>query len=142
VDAVATVGSDIDPAQLGPRLERIRVERYVDQALVLPRCDAVVCHGGSGTLVGALAHGLPLVVIPLGADQPFNAARCAELGVARVLDPVSATPAEVHEAVAAVLAEPGYRRAAEPLRDELDTPPSPASAMPLLERLEVVTCTR
>jgi UDP:flavonoid glycosyltransferase YjiC (YdhE family) len=44
----------------------------------------MVCHGEPGTVVGALAAGLPMVVIPLSADQPDNA-RCnaaAGLGVA------------------------------------------------------------
>jgi UDP:flavonoid glycosyltransferase YjiC (YdhE family) len=142
VRVVATVGTDIDPEELGPRPGRIRVARYVDQALVLPGCEAVVCHGGSGTVIGALAHGLPLVVIPLGADQPLNAARCEELGVARVLDPVRCTPADVRDAVSAVLAEPAYRQAAASLRDELAALPTPASAVPLLERLEVLACAR
>jgi UDP:flavonoid glycosyltransferase YjiC (YdhE family) len=135
VAVTATVGSDVDPQELGPRPERVRVERYVDQALVLPRCDAVVCHGGSGTVVGALAHGLPLVVIPLGADQPGNAARCEELGVARVLDPVRATPALVREAVSAVLSEPGYRRAAQTLAAEIGALAEPAAAVRRVEQL-------
>ena len=53
-----------------------------------PALRLVVSHGGSGSVVGALAHGLPMVLLPLGADQPQNARRCAELGVARVLDAV------------------------------------------------------
>jgi UDP:flavonoid glycosyltransferase YjiC (YdhE family) len=142
VNVIATVGNDIDPQELGPQPGRIRVERYVDQALVLPGCDAVVCHGGAGTVIGSLAHGLPLVVIPLGADQPLNAPRCEQLGVGRALDPVRCTPADVRDAVAAVLAEPGYRQAAERLRDELAALPAPASAVPLLEQLEVMTCAR
>ncbi|MGH3451936.1 MAG: glycosyltransferase [Haloechinothrix sp.] len=44
--------------------------------MVLPRCDAAVSHGGSGSVMGALAHGLPQVLFPMGADQPQNAARC------------------------------------------------------------------
>jgi UDP:flavonoid glycosyltransferase YjiC (YdhE family) len=101
----------------------------------LPHCALVVSHGGPGSVIGALAHGLPMVLIPLGADQPYNAARCAELRVARVLDAVEATPETVREAVATVLADSTYRRNAERLRDEIAALPGPAHAVVLLERL-------
>ena len=105
------------------------------QALLLSHCALMVSHGGSGSVVGALAHGLPLVLIPMGADQPHNAVRCADLGLARWLDPIATTPEEVRDAVAAVLADPSYRRAAERLRDEIAALPGPEQALALLERL-------
>ncbi len=91
--------------------------------------------------MGALAHGLPLVLIPMGADQPLNAARCADLGVARVLDAIKATPETVREAVSTVLGDSTYRRAAERLRDEIAALPGPAHAIPLLERLAAAIIT-
>jgi Erythromycin biosynthesis protein CIII-like, C-terminal domain len=135
VDVVATVGRQIDPEELGPQPERIRLERYLPHSAVLPRCIAVVSHGGSGTVLGALAHGLPSVLLPMGADQPWNAARCEELGVAVVLDAVRATPEDVREAVSAVLRDPRYRAAAEHVRDEIRALPGPEHAVRLLERL-------
>lgn len=135
VDVVATVGRQIDPAELGPQPERIRVERYLPHSDVLPRCAAVVSHGGSGTVLGALAHGLPSVLLPMGADQPWNAARCEELGVALVLDALRATPDDVREAVSTVLDDPSYRAAAERIRDEIRALPGPEHAVGLLERL-------
>ena len=134
-EVVATVGAEIDPAELGPLPPHVRVERFLPQADVLPRCSAVVSHGGSGSVLGALAHGLPQVLIPMGADQPLNAARCVELGVARTLDPVAATPDDVFEAVSAVLTEPGYRAAAETLQREFAALPGPGCGVELLERL-------
>jgi UDP:flavonoid glycosyltransferase YjiC (YdhE family) len=135
IEVVATVGSQIDPKELGPLPDNIHVERFIDQSLVLPRSGAVVSHGGSGTVAGALAHGLPQVLLPMGADQPLNAARCEELGVARVLDALTATPAAITEAVSEVLADPSYRSAAQRLRDELAALPGPADAVAQLERL-------
>jgi UDP:flavonoid glycosyltransferase YjiC (YdhE family) len=135
VNVVVTVGHHIDPAEFGPQPANVHIERYIPQAQVLPRCAAVVSHGGSGSVIGALAHGLPSVLIPMGADQPHNAARCAELGVAQVLDAVTATPETVREAVSAVLADPAYRRAAERMRDEIAALPGPGHAVTLLERL-------
>jgi len=134
-EVVVTVGRAIDPGELGPQPANVRVERYLPQAEILPRARLVVSHGGSGSLLGALAHGLPMVLIPMGADQIPNAARCAELGVARVLDAVDATPEDVREAAAAVLADPSYRQAAERLRAELLALPGPEHAIALLERL-------
>jgi UDP:flavonoid glycosyltransferase YjiC (YdhE family) len=71
----------------------------------------------------------------MGADQPFNAARCESLGVARVLDATFCTPLDVRDAVAAVLAEPSYRDCARRLRDEARTLPGATYAVALLERL-------
>lgn len=135
VNVVVTVGKDIDPEEFGAQPAHVRIERFVPQAALLPHCDAVVSHGGSGSVIGALAYGLPSVLIPMGADQPQNAARCAALGVSRVLDAVDATSDHVREAVAAVLADPSYRLAAERLRDEIAALPGPAHAVTLLERL-------
>ena len=132
---IVTVGRDIDPAEFGPQPANIHIERYIPQSVILPQCDAVVSHGGSGSVLGALAHGLPMVLIPMGADQPLNAIRCADLGVAQVLDAVAATPETVRAAVATVLADPSYSRAAERLRDEIAALPGPAHAVVLIERL-------
>lgn len=86
-------------------------------------------------MIGALAYGLPAVLIPMGADQPLNAKRCADLGVAQVLDAIEATPETVRDAVATALANPTYRRAAGRMRDEITALPGPDHAIMLLERL-------
>jgi UDP:flavonoid glycosyltransferase YjiC (YdhE family) len=128
-EVIVTVGAGIDPAELGPQPPHVRVERYVALGAVLPHCAAVVSHGGSGLVAGTLAHGLPSVLIPMGADQPGNAARCEELGLARVLDVIAATPDDVREAVTAVLTEPSYREAAERQRAEIERLPGPDHAI-------------
>ena len=134
-DVVLTVGSELDPREFGEQPAHVHIERFVPQAAVLPYVDVVVSHGGSGSVLGALAHGRPMVLVAMGADQPWNAARCAALGVARVLDPVRATPDDVRDAVRTVLADPSYREAAEGLRDEMRLMPEPAAAVPALEHL-------
>ena len=119
----------------GTRPEAVKMAPLIQELTRSPHCAAVVSHGGSGSVIGALAHGLPMVLIPMGADQPYNAARCAELGAARLLDAVEATPESVRAAVATVLADSSYRRAAERVRDEIAALPDPAHALMLLERL-------
>jgi UDP:flavonoid glycosyltransferase YjiC (YdhE family) len=135
MDLVVTVGRDMDPTELGPRPSNVRIERYLPQASLLPHCSVVVAHGGSGSVVGALAHGVPMVLIPMGADQPLIAARCEALGVARVLDPIAATPRDVREAVWALLSDPAYGAAAMRLRGECLALPGRARAVELLEGL-------
>jgi UDP:flavonoid glycosyltransferase YjiC (YdhE family) len=95
------------------------VQEYVPQGAVLPHCDAVLCHGGLGTVLGALDEGLPMVIIPLGSDQLWNADRAERLGVARVVAPQDVSVATLQSALSDVLTESRYREAAASLRDEL-----------------------
>jgi MGT family glycosyltransferase len=134
-EVVVTVGRDLDPAALGPQPEHIHLERFLPLGALLPRCSLVLFHGGSGTLGYAIANGLPMVILPLGADQPENAARCAELGASRTLDQDNLTPEHVRDVVRDVLHAPSYRLAAERLRDEFNALPGSEYAARLLERL-------
>lgn len=135
VNLIVTVGRELDPSLFGPQPANVHIASYLPQGDVLPRCDLVVSHGGSGTLTATLAAGLPSVLLPMGADQPGNAARCTELGLGIALDAVHCAPGDVLAAAAVVLAEPNYRLAAERVRDEVARLPGPESTVPLLERL-------
>jgi UDP:flavonoid glycosyltransferase YjiC (YdhE family) len=64
----------------------VRIEPWVDQRRVLGQAELVVSHGGSGTTFGALAAGIPVLAIPLFADQPANARRLAESGAGMMLE--------------------------------------------------------
>jgi len=66
LNLVVTVGPTRGPEELGRQPPNVHVERYVPQSLLLPHCDVAVTHGGSGTVLGALAHGLPLLLLPQG----------------------------------------------------------------------------
>jgi UDP:flavonoid glycosyltransferase YjiC (YdhE family) len=135
VRVVVTTGQQLDPAALGPQPANVHVARYIPQASVLPYCQLLVSHGGSGSVLGALAHGLPSLVLPIGADQPLNAERCLQLGVSQVLDPVAFTTEAVRVAAVEVLEDSAYRRNAERMRDEIAAMPGPGHAVDLLERL-------
>jgi hypothetical protein len=80
VRVLLTVGRRFDRTTLDPIPPNVHVEAWVDQRDVLAEADLVVCHGGSGTAFGALAAGLPLVVVPLFADQFDNGRRIADAG--------------------------------------------------------------
>ena len=134
-DVVLTVGNEVEPGSVGPVPPRVHVAHYIPQSALLPRCCAVVSHAGSGSIMGALAHGLPSVLLPMGADQPQNAARCAALGTGRVLDAVHASPVQIRDAVMEILANPAYRAAAQRFREEILSLPRADQAISLLENL-------
>ena len=134
VDAVATIGRRLDPQVLGTAPPNVLIERFVAQDEILPSCDLVICHGGSGSLLGAFAHGLPVVALPLGADQPWNADRCEATGVGIVLDAASTSEA-IAGAVEHALSTPSYRGVAESFAAELSSFASPAQAVDALEGL-------
>jgi UDP:flavonoid glycosyltransferase YjiC (YdhE family) len=129
-EVIVSIGPYVEPDELGPQPPNVRVERHVDHAEVLPRCGAVISHGGSGSVLATLAHGLPSLLLPMGADQPWNADRCDALGVARVLDVIDATPADIRAAVAGL---DGLRTAAARVRDEIARMPGPERAVARLE---------
>ena len=135
VNLVVTLGNEIDPAELGPQPAHVIVRQFIPQHELLPHCDAIVSHAGSGSVLGALAHGLPMLLLPMGADQPMNADRCAQLGVALTLDPLAATPEQVRDAARAILNEARFRSAAERLQAEIAAMPPPESTVALLEEL-------
>jgi UDP:flavonoid glycosyltransferase YjiC (YdhE family) len=118
--ALVTVGRDVEPDALAPLPPRVRVEQFVRQAHVLPRSVAVISHGGSGTTLGALAHGLPLLLVPQAADQFDNAARAEAAGAAVVLRPGEVTAESVRGALGRVLGEPSYRDAARLIQAEIE----------------------
>ena len=135
INLVVTVGKYIDPSELGAQPANVRIENYIPQGVLLPHCDLAVSHAGSGSVMGALAHGVPQVLLPMGADQPMNAARCRALGVAHVLDAVSSTSVMIRGAAEQVMSDPAYRQAAQKMRAEIASLPDFAHAVALLERL-------
>ena len=84
-DVLFTIGP-FDPAAIGQPPANVTVSAYEPQSQAM-RCDAAVIHAGSGTTVAALARGLPLVAVPLFADQMHNADRLVAAQLAVRVDP-------------------------------------------------------
>jgi len=61
---VVTVGANADPGPLAGLPGCVHVLSFVDQRALLPHCDAVVSHGGAGTVLGSATHRLPQLVLP------------------------------------------------------------------------------
>ncbi|MFB6947161.1 glycosyltransferase [Streptomyces sp. NPDC060286] len=130
VRILLTAGRGTDLRGLGPLPPRAHVEAWVPQADVLGSASLVVCHGGSGTVFGALAAGVPLVCVPLFADQPVNARLVTGAGAGLAVTPTGG-PADVsavlgpddvsriRSAAELLLKDPSYRARAGRLADEM-----------------------
>ncbi len=134
VNVIVTVGNDNDPADFGPQPDHIHIERFIPQSLLLPFCDVVVNQGGTAILP-ILAHGLPLLLLPQGANQFHNAAACTAAGVGRQLLPGDVNAEAVRREVRALLDEPALRDRARQVQQEIASMPGPEHGVELIERL-------
>ncbi len=141
LDAVATL-----PVRglvtLGPALEASAF-RAPDNAVLCARAPhqavmqeaaAVVSHGGHGTVIRALANGVPLLVMPMGRDQNDNAVRVTARGAGESLDPKAAADT-IREALARVVFEPSYRRAAQSLKAAIAAEMASSPIVSILEEV-------
>jgi UDP:flavonoid glycosyltransferase YjiC (YdhE family) len=110
VRAVVTTGNAIDPGELAAP-EGVQVLRSAPHSAVLAEAAAVVSHGGHGTVIKALAAGVPQLIVPMGRDQLDNAARVAARGAGLRLRP-GASGRAIAAAVRRLLDEPSHREGA------------------------------
>lgn len=119
VRVLVTTGRAGDPDALGRLPADVRCVQWVPQRDVLARAAVVVGHGGFGTLLGALAAGVPTVIVPLFAgDQFMNADRVSGAGVGIGLS----GPADIGglgDAVRQVLADREVAATARACADEI-----------------------
>lgn len=109
---VVTTGPAVDPEDLRAPANA-ELHRFLPHPAVMPTVSLVVGHGGHATTMLALAHDLPLVILPMtpAFDQPLIGSRIQQKGAGLTL-PSSAPPAEIRAAVENVLADETYRREA------------------------------
>lgn len=115
--------------------ETVLLRKRVPQDAVLPYADAVVCTGHPTAVLGALAHGVPLVVSPAGSGTEEIAEACCRNGAA--LSPPSGA-ADERAFVAMLdrlLDEPSYRAAARRLQARMEKTDGPAAVCRDLEAL-------
>jgi MGT family glycosyltransferase len=140
VDALDGLGGQLQavvaaPPPDAPVPPHILFAGHVPQLALLPRMSAVVSHGGHNTVCESLAHGLPLVVTPIRDDQPLVAQQVADAGAGIRLRFGRLRPAELRDAVTAVLGDPAYRAAAGRVRDSFTAAGGAATAADHLEKL-------
>ena len=131
--------------ELGDVPDNVHVETWVPHDDVAERADLIVCHGGFGSTLGALAHGLPLVVLPLfSSDQWANGRAVARAGAGVCLDadgetrnvlgmPPASALAELPGHVEDVLTKDAYRRHAERIAESMRALPPVDRAVEVLE---------
>lgn len=135
IELLVTVGNEIDPSRFGPQPSNVQIEQFIPQNVILPYAQAIVSHAGSGSVMGAISHGLPMVLLPLGADQPLNAQRCQALGLAITLDALTVTPQQIANACQTILEETSYQRAAQKIQTEYINLAPPSAALIQIEQL-------
>lgn len=115
VELVMTTGPAIDPTGLRTPANAT-VHRYIPHGELMPTCSAVVGHGGHGTTFRALAHGLPMLILPMSAltDQRTIGKTVAAARAGKVLRK-TAQPRQIREALDELLRSERYRAAAAAL---------------------------
>jgi MGT family glycosyltransferase len=133
VDAILTTGPAVPRDALDPP-PNVRVVERASHDAILARAAAIVTHCGHGTVMRALLAGVPLLCLPMGRDQDDNAARVTARGAGLRLES-SADAGEIEKALARVLAEPRFARAAARLGRAIAAETAPEQAADALEAL-------
>lgn len=128
VDVVATLGPAGGSVGADVARDRLRVVDFVPLGDLLEGVDVVVSVAGIGTVLAALCRGIPLVLMPVLWDQPFNARQAAATGAAVVVG----SPQDVGAAVADVLGNPRFRAAAQAVAVQIATMDPPERAVDVL----------
>jgi MGT family glycosyltransferase len=111
VRVLVTLGEHLEPAAFRTPDNAV-LSGFVHHSAVLPDASLFIGHGGLGGISAALAHGVPVLSIPLGRDQPANAEHVEAVGAGRSVSK-DASMDDVRAAVAGVLADASYREAAQ-----------------------------
>ena len=117
VRGVVTLGPALRSARL-PSRANVEVFEQASHDRIVPSCRLVICHGGHGTLIRPILHGVPVLSIPTGRDQPENARRLAVRGAGLTLRRGSSART-IAAAVRRMLGEPSFTAAAERLGAEV-----------------------
>jgi MGT family glycosyltransferase len=116
VQVVLSIGKHMSPKNLGPIPSNTIVVRSAPQIELLKRAALCVTHAGLNTTLESLAHGVPMVAIPIGYDQPGTAARIAHHGVGEFIELAELTTARLRGLIETVLQDPSYRERANYFR--------------------------
>ncbi|MFE2447661.1 macrolide family glycosyltransferase [Streptomyces sp. NPDC059426] len=130
---VLQIGKYVDPAELGEIPGNIEVHRWVPQLAILEQADAFITHAGMGSSGEGLYCGLPMIAVPQSAEQPMNADRLVELGVARRIDTADATAEVLRSALTELTTDAEVARRAARLRDQVRAEGGTGRAADLIE---------
>jgi len=124
------------PEQLPPDLPPgVRAFPYLPFSQILPRCSALVYHGGIGTLAQAIHAGIPHLVVPNGHDQPDNGARVERLGLGFSVCPERYKARRVARMLGELQTSPQIRQRCREFAGKIDQKAALERACSLIERL-------
>ena len=112
-----------------------RIERYVPHSGVLKEAVLSISHAGHGIVSKSMHYGVPMVLVPIGRDQPGVAARAEALGIARVVHPDDLSDDAMRAAITDVVENPKYLENAQAHGVRLQAQDSVATACALIEAL-------
>ncbi|WP_433699022.1 activator-dependent family glycosyltransferase [Nocardiopsis sp. CA-288880] len=124
-EVVATLPAHEQDA-LGPVPANTRLTEYVPLHALAPTCDAMVDHGGWGTVLTGLAHGVPQVIVPSWFDDPMLADMLADGGAAVTVPHRAMTAETISRSASRLLDDPSFARGAAGVREAMEALPSPA----------------
>ncbi|HEY2857230.1 MAG TPA: nucleotide disphospho-sugar-binding domain-containing protein [Terracidiphilus sp.] len=119
VQLVISLGGGLEPERLGRLPGDPLVVRYAPQLEIVKRAAVVITHAGLNTVLESLAEGVPLVMLPLGNDQPGVAARVAARGAGVVVPRRKLSAQRMQAAVKRVMKDARFSEAAGRLRDAM-----------------------
>ncbi|ARQ69520.1 nucleotide disphospho-sugar-binding domain-containing protein [Streptomyces marincola] len=135
VEVVLTTGGAALDA-LGPLPPWVRTVDFVPLTSLLPTCDAIVHHGGMGTMFSALAARVPQLIVPTtSGDALTNGEVVEKSGTGRVLLPADLSADALGAAVRDLLHAPGHREAVAGVAAEMAAMPGPGAALDALAAL-------
>ncbi|MFG3051505.1 nucleotide disphospho-sugar-binding domain-containing protein [Kitasatospora sp. NPDC048239] len=130
-EVVLTAGPE-QVESLGGLPPNVRVLRNCPIELILPECDVLVHHGSANCLMNGIAAGLPQLALALNYDALVYGRRIDPTGAVRTLPGLRTSAEEIDEALAALLHDPAFGKAAQGLQDGVRQAPSPARVADLL----------
>lgn len=128
VEAVVTTGAGYELSKLGLPPPNVDVCAHAPHDALLPDARVMVTHAGHGSVMAALAHGVPLVCVPFGRDQPDVALRVERAGAGVTLSRRLLSARRLASAIATVLEDASYHRAAQEIGARLGADDAPAAA--------------
>ncbi|MGH3982300.1 MAG: activator-dependent family glycosyltransferase [Pseudonocardiaceae bacterium] len=135
-EVVATLPPDL-LVRLGKLPSNVRAVDFVPLNALLPSCDAIVHHGGSGTFMTALSHGVPQLIVPdMIWDSMEKSLTLTDCGAGKFIsDPEELSAERLRHHIVAILDDPSFAVSAARVRTEIVGTPSPNDIVPVLENL-------